>query len=83
MVVEREVNRTNQTTPGSGGRSLFKKSLTEPTLLEMSGYPTNQELAASAGADRWCKAIYQQLAEPVRFKYLNRGRFPVGLHNSS
>jgi hypothetical protein len=39
VVVEREVNRTNQTTPGSGGRSLFKKDLTGPTLLEMSGYP--------------------------------------------
>jgi hypothetical protein len=30
--------KTNKTTPGSGGRILFKKDLTGPTLLEMSGY---------------------------------------------
>ena len=45
MVVEREVNGTNQTTPGRGGRSLFKKDLTGPTLLEMSGNPTYRDLA--------------------------------------
>jgi hypothetical protein len=46
VVVEREVNGTNKTTLRSGGRSLFKKlkkDLTEPTLLEMSGKPTNRE----------------------------------------
>jgi hypothetical protein len=36
VVVEREVNGANKTTPGSEGASLSKKDLTEPTLLEMS-----------------------------------------------
>ncbi len=36
MVVEREANGANKTTPGSEGGSLSKKDLTEPTLLEMS-----------------------------------------------
>ena len=49
MVVEREVNRTNQTTPGSGGRSLFKKSLTGPTLLEMSGLRVYEDLRSFLG----------------------------------
>jgi hypothetical protein len=44
VVVEREANGTNKTTPGRGGRSLLKKDLTGPTLLEMSGNPTYQEL---------------------------------------
>jgi hypothetical protein len=46
VVVEPEANGTNKTTPGSGGRSLFKKNLTGPTLLEMSGNPTYQDLTA-------------------------------------
>jgi hypothetical protein len=37
---------TNEDTFRSERRSTLKKRLTEPTLLEMSGYPTNQELAA-------------------------------------
>ncbi len=45
MVVEREVNGTNKTTPRSGGRSLLKKDLTGPTLLEMSGFATYLDLA--------------------------------------
>jgi len=36
VVVEREANGANKTTPGSEGGSLSKKDLTEPTLLEMS-----------------------------------------------
>jgi hypothetical protein len=39
------VKRTNKTTHRSEWRSVLKKSLTEPALLEMSGYPTYQELA--------------------------------------
>jgi hypothetical protein len=38
------LKKTNKTTPRSEWRSVLKKSLTEPTLLEMSGNPTNQEL---------------------------------------
>ena len=38
MVVEREANGANKTTPGSEGGSLSKKDLTEPTLLEMSPF---------------------------------------------
>ncbi len=45
MVVEREVNGTNKTTP-RGGRGLLKKDLTGPTLLEMSGFLTHKELGA-------------------------------------
>ena len=44
MVVNAEVNETNKTTPGSERRSLLKNCLTGPTLLEMSGFPTYQEL---------------------------------------
>jgi hypothetical protein len=33
----REVTKTNKTTLRSAGRSALKKSLTGPTLLEMSG----------------------------------------------
>ena len=38
--------KTNKTTLRSEWRSVLKKSLTEPTLLEMSGNPTYQDLAA-------------------------------------
>jgi hypothetical protein len=38
-------NTTNEDAFQSERRSALKKQLTEPTLLEMSGYPTNQELA--------------------------------------
>jgi hypothetical protein len=44
VVVEAEVKRNTKTTLRSERRSLLKKSLTGPTLLEMSGNPTNQEL---------------------------------------
>jgi len=37
VVVEAEPTKANKTTPGSGRRSLLKKDLTGPTLLEMSG----------------------------------------------
>ena len=37
-------NTTNDDTLRSERRSAFTKRLTEPTLLEMSGYPTNQDL---------------------------------------
>jgi hypothetical protein len=35
------LKRTNKTTPRSECRSVLKNSLTEPTLLEMSGNPTS------------------------------------------
>ena len=35
---------TNKDAPRSERTSAFKKDLPEPTLLEMSGNPTNQEL---------------------------------------
>jgi hypothetical protein len=41
--------KTNKATLGSEWRGALKKSLTEPTLLEMSGNPTYQELACVAG----------------------------------
>ena len=37
-------NTTNDDTLRSERRGAFTKRLTEPTLLEMSGYPTNQAL---------------------------------------
>jgi hypothetical protein len=39
VVVEAEVKRNTKTTLRSERRSLLKKSLTGPTLLEMSGLP--------------------------------------------
>jgi len=45
VVADAEVNEANQTTLGTERRSVVKKSLTGPTLLEMSGYPTYQDLA--------------------------------------
>ena len=44
MVVNAQVNQANKTTLRSARRSVVEKSLTGPTLLEMSGYPTYQEL---------------------------------------
>ncbi len=44
MVVEAEVEESGKTTLGSERRSVLKKSLTEPTLLEMSGNATYQDL---------------------------------------
>jgi hypothetical protein len=38
VVVDAEVNEANQTTLGSARRSVITNNLTEPTLLEMSGY---------------------------------------------
>ena len=38
-------NKTNEDTLRSERRSVLKKRLTEPTLLEMSGYRTNQKFA--------------------------------------
>jgi hypothetical protein len=38
------VKKTNKTTPRSEWRSVLKKSLTEPTLLEMSDYGVYQDL---------------------------------------
>jgi hypothetical protein len=51
-------NTTNEDAFQSERRSALKKQLTEPTLLEMSGYPTNQQLAAgfllrSRKKERW------------------------------
>ena len=47
MVVEAEVEESGKTTLGSERRSVLKKSLTEPTLLEMSGNPTYPALAVT------------------------------------
>ena len=44
MVVKREVIEANKTTLWSAWRSLFKKDLTGPTLLEMFGDATNSLL---------------------------------------
>jgi hypothetical protein len=44
VVVDAEAKKTKEDTPGSERRSVLKKSLTGPTLLEMSGNPTNQKL---------------------------------------
>ena len=49
--------RTNQTTHRSEWRSLLKKDLTGPTLLEMSGNPTyrdlNRQLNGTSKKVRW------------------------------
>ena len=59
MVVNAEVNQTNKTTLRSARRSVVENSLTGPTLVEMSGYPTLQnavkacqELAVSDNLNR-------------------------------
>jgi hypothetical protein len=44
VVVDAAVNGTNKTTPKSGTETSVQKDLTGPTLLEMSGNPTYQEL---------------------------------------
>jgi len=46
VVVDAEVEKTKKDTPGSERRSVLKKSLTGPTLLEMSGYATYRDLTA-------------------------------------
>jgi len=45
VVVNAQVNQANQTTLQSARRSVVEKSLTGPTLLEMSDYATYQDLA--------------------------------------
>ncbi len=47
MVVEAEVEESGKTTLGSERSSVLKKSLTGPTLLEMSG-TTNRDLKLPA-----------------------------------
>ena len=42
-------NMTKENTLRSAWRSSFKKDLTEPALLEMSGNATNQELGRYGG----------------------------------
>jgi hypothetical protein len=44
VVADAEVNEANQTTLGTERRSVVKKSLTGPTLLEMSGNATYRDL---------------------------------------
>jgi hypothetical protein len=45
VVVDAQVKEpTRKTTLRSEGTGLLKKDLTEPTLLEISGNPTNREL---------------------------------------
>jgi len=44
VIDARPRNKTNEDTLRSERRNTLKKLLTEPTLLEMSGYPTNQDL---------------------------------------
>jgi hypothetical protein len=45
------------------GRSAFKKYLTEPTLLEMSGYPTNRELALPDEVN--CRKVHERTLDEV------------------
>jgi hypothetical protein len=42
VVVDAESKKTSKTTLRSEWRSALKNNLTGPTLLEMSGNPTNQ-----------------------------------------
>ena len=51
-------NKTNEDTLRSERRSALKKRLTEPTLLEMSSYPTNQELAPSSAQPYYFVLIF-------------------------
>jgi hypothetical protein len=44
VVVDAEVERTTKTTLRSGWKGLLKNDLTGPTLLEITGFPTNREL---------------------------------------
>jgi len=44
VVVEAEANNARKTTLWSGRGIVLKKSLTEPTLLEMSGLGVYQDL---------------------------------------
>ena len=46
MVVDAERSRTRRPLAGVEGQVCFKKDLTGPTLLEISGYPTYQDLPA-------------------------------------
>ena len=51
--------KAKQDTLRSERRSVLKKSLTEPTLLEMSDYPTNQDLGRCnfSEADFWPETV--------------------------
>ena len=49
MVVDAEAKGTTKTTLRSERRSALKKYLTEPTLLEISDFPTNRELKGPLG----------------------------------
>src|SRR5271154_6179552 len=49
---ERQLRKRKTKTLLSERRSLPKKCLTGPTLLQMSGYPTNHEVAAWPRTDR-------------------------------
>jgi len=58
VVADAEVNEANQTTLGTERRSVVKKSLTGPTLLEMSGNATDQDLPMRvAFQDNWCSTV--------------------------
>ena len=57
VVVDAEVKENEQGTLRSEGGSMLKKSLTEPTLLEMSDNPTNQELARWTLKNRYFRLI--------------------------
>jgi hypothetical protein len=48
VVVDAESDKTSKTTLRSERSSVLKNNLTGPTLLEMSGYSTDQELAPAA-----------------------------------
>jgi hypothetical protein len=56
VVVDAEVEKTKKDTPGSERRSVLKKSLTGPTLLEMSGYATYQALQIALFSVHWTGA---------------------------
>ena len=54
-------NMTNGDTLPSERRSTLKKRLTEPTLLEMSGYRVNQELARQHTTGTCGSTMYRAL----------------------
>ena len=70
-------NMTNEDTLRSERRSTLKKRLTEPTLLEMSGNPTNRELAGRrllhGGLSTGAKT--RECIERIRQAVTERGRY--------
>src|ERR1700732_1257302 len=85
VVVDAGAKENNKNTPRSEWRSVLKKSLTEPTLLEMSGNPTYQDLASDLCYQRQSSVPAEvielrKFAGPIShlaFPYPNRRRKAV------